>query len=98
MAWTPDEVRLLQPIVDRLARDLGRPLDLVVAGSGYGEVAFELARRFPHARIVGFELDPKALEEPRRHAAALGLQERVEFLAANVSETCARPAAATSLA
>jgi SAM-dependent methyltransferase len=80
MQWTPKEAQRLRLIVDRIALDLFHPLDLVLAGSGRGELAFELARRFPHSRIVGVEADRSDLSAARARARSSGLDRRVEFV------------------
>jgi SAM-dependent methyltransferase len=85
MQWATNETTRLRLSVDRIALDLFHPLDLAVACSGRGDLAFELARRFPHSRIVGLELDHESLSEARRRATESALDHRVEFLEAEQS-------------
>jgi SAM-dependent methyltransferase len=80
MQWTPNELQRLRLIIDRIALDLFHPHDLVVAGSGRGELAFELARRFPHSRIVGVESRRADISAARAQAASSALERRVEFV------------------
>jgi ubiquinone/menaquinone biosynthesis C-methylase UbiE len=58
----------------------GRALDL---GTGTGDGAFALARRFPEAEIVGVDLSPAMVAEARRKAPELG--SRVRFEVADAS-------------
>lgn len=53
-----------------------RVLDL---GTGTGEVAFEILRRVPQARVVGLDPSLRMLELARRKAAAAGLEDRLEW-------------------
>jgi len=59
----------------------GRALDL---GTGTGEGAFAIARRFPRAEVVGADLADRMLEEARRKTPP-GLRERLRFEHADAS-------------
>ena len=81
MEWTPREVGVLSPILDRFASDLGRLEGhdvLVLCGAG-GQVAFWLARRMRRGRVVGLELNDRLLDASRRKARDEGLEGLVEF-------------------
>jgi SAM-dependent methyltransferase len=59
------------------------PLDstahVVDLGTGSGIVLLALARERPHISGIGIDLDPSAVEQAERNAAALGLGERLAF-------------------
>jgi SAM-dependent methyltransferase len=57
---------------------MGRPVRLLEAGCGKGDLAVYLARRNPHWQVVGLELDPERLDRGRRAAQYLGLK-NIEF-------------------
>ena len=68
-AFAPVEVALDEVDPPRRALDLG---------TGTGRVAFELARRFPQAEIVGADLSPAMLVEARRKTPP-ELDDRIRF-------------------
>lgn len=85
MRWTEDELVGLQPLLERIARDVGDAHDVLVVCSAEGDLAFLLADRLPAARIVGTELAPDALAAARRRSRATPLGERVEFRPAELT-------------
>ncbi len=81
MKWSPREVELLAPILERIYGEL-EPLqgkDLLVLCSAGGEVAFQLAGRMEEGKVTGLELDQELLEKARRLAEEKGLEERIGF-------------------
>ncbi|MDG6102490.1 class I SAM-dependent methyltransferase [Dactylosporangium aurantiacum] len=55
------------------------------AGTGAGTLA--LARRFPAARITAVDVSPQMLEHLRHKAAAVGVQERIKTIEADLDTT-----------
>jgi len=53
------------------------PRRILDAATGTGDLALELARRIPAARVTGVDLSEKMLAEARRKVAARGLAERI---------------------
>lgn len=68
--WRRKAVRALSPVAG------GRYLDI---GTGTGDVAFELLRRAPAARVSGVDPSERMLAIARRKAAALGVSDSVTF-------------------
>jgi 2-polyprenyl-3-methyl-5-hydroxy-6-metoxy-1,4-benzoquinol methylase len=62
---------------------LDRPVRVLEAGCGRGDLAIYLARRYPDWRIVGLELDPEKVERAQHVARQLGLA-NVEFRLGNL--------------
>ena len=63
---------------------------IVDAGCGTGWSTVALARRFPHARVVGIDLDEASVDEARVHAAEAGVADRVSFAAADATDAGGR--------
>ena len=59
-------------------------------GCGGGRAAIMIARAFPKARIVGYDLHAESIERARRNAEAAGVADRVTFEAADGSRMPAR--------
>ncbi len=55
-------------------------------GCGTGEQLFELADALPRARLVGIDISTPNVASARTRCAALGLERRVEFVAADYME------------
>jgi SAM-dependent methyltransferase len=64
------------PGVDAALSAGGRVADI---GCGYGWSSIGIARRWPAARVDGFDVDAPSVERARRHAAEAGVAERVTF-------------------
>jgi 2-polyprenyl-3-methyl-5-hydroxy-6-metoxy-1,4-benzoquinol methylase len=64
------------PGVDAALSAGGRVADI---GCGYGWSSIGIARRWPEARVDGFDVDAPSVERARRHAAEAGVAERVTF-------------------
>ncbi len=62
----------------------GRVLD---AGCGWGELALLVAAAAPGVRVVGIDHDADSLTRARGRAAALGIEDRVEFLLGDAATT-----------
>lgn len=67
---------------DMLGED---PVDILDLATGTGDAAFQMAALFPHARITGVDLSGPMLDEARRKAEDLGLNERVSFVNADAA-------------
>jgi hypothetical protein len=59
------------------------------AGSGEGWSTIGLANAFPHARVVGVDLDAASVEVARGHVAVAGLADRVQIICANAADESA---------
>jgi len=79
MGWNPSqylqyEDARLRPALDLLGRvPLERPSTIVDLGCGAGNVAQWLARRWPHARIVGVDADAAMLDRARAATQAASM-------------------------
>jgi SAM-dependent methyltransferase len=78
-----DEVLPAVPGVDDALRAGGRVGDV---GCGYGWSTIAMARRWPAARIDGFDVDQPSVDRGRRHAVEAGVSERVTFSTEDVRE------------
>ena len=81
MKWRPAEIKMLSPILDQIQCDL-EPLngkEILVLCSATGEIAFWLAERMTHGRVLGVELDPESLKAAQLAAKERGLDALVEF-------------------
>ena len=63
---------------------MGRPIRMLEAGCGKGDLAIYLARRNPHWQIVGLELEPAKVDSGRHVAQHLGLT-NIEFRLGNLA-------------
>ena len=54
-------------------RGWGTRFRILDAGCGRGDYSFYLARKYPHAEVVGVDFDPNRIERCRHEAQALGL-------------------------
>jgi release factor glutamine methyltransferase len=73
----PETELLVELAVKAVAQPPRRILDL---GTGSGALALAMARAFPEAQVVAVDVSDDALALARENAAALGLNERVEFV------------------
>jgi ubiquinone/menaquinone biosynthesis C-methylase UbiE len=78
-------VETLPDVTERLDRG-GIILD---AGAGEGWSTIGLARAFPAATVVGFDLDERSVEAARRNVAGAGLEDRVRIVRANAADASA---------
>jgi SAM-dependent methyltransferase len=83
-------VDVLPDIADRLDLDGGIVLDL---GCGEGWSSIALATAFPHATVVGIDLDEASIAAARRNAVDQGVGARVTFAIANAADRAALRAA-----
>ncbi|GAB89419.1 class I SAM-dependent methyltransferase [Gordonia rhizosphera] len=77
--------------IDHLHTRLSRPgarIADVGFGGGYSTIA--LARAYPEATLVGFDVDDESVQMARRAADAAGVADRVEFLRADGDEAATR--------
>lgn len=71
---------------DILAKPGARVLDV---GCGMGWSTISLARAYPEAQLVGVDVDAPSVTAARANARAEGLEERVDFRAADAAELAA---------
>lgn len=72
--------------VPRIAERLNRPgARIADVGSGAGYSTIALARSFPSATFVGFDVDAESVEMAREAAAAADTADRVEFVVADAA-------------
>jgi SAM-dependent methyltransferase len=77
--WLPG----IADLHDRLGSDA--PARVVDIGCGEGWSTIAMAHAYPNARFVGVDLDAPSIESARRHAAAAGVGDRVDFLHADAA-------------
>lgn len=65
--------------------DAGEPLRVADVGCGGGWAAIALARRFPEARVDGYDVDPPTVELARANVLADRLDDRVRILEQDVA-------------
>ena len=78
----PDHLEAYDAALAALPAAPRRALDV---GTGTGAGAFAIARRFPHAEVVGVDLAPGMVEEARRKMPA-ELESRVSFKTGDASK------------
>ncbi|MBC8131933.1 MAG: class I SAM-dependent methyltransferase, partial [Deltaproteobacteria bacterium] len=63
-------------------------LRILDAGCGTGQVAVQIARDYPHVRVVGIDISSASLEVARQRARAAGITdgERLSFRQASIEE------------
>lgn len=61
-------------------------------GCGAGWAAIAIARAYPNADVIGFDLDARTVVEAREHAAGCGLADRVKFAVADAGTELAQGA------
>jgi release factor glutamine methyltransferase len=77
----PETELLVVETLDRAKRlGTGVPPRIADVGTGSGNVAIALAKHLPQARIWAVDLSPEALAVARRNAAALGVEQQIEFV------------------
>jgi SAM-dependent methyltransferase len=59
---------------------------LLDVGCGPGSITFDLARRFPHAKIIGVDLGEEVIERNQANIPALAPGTGIEFRAGNILE------------
>lgn len=74
----PDSETLVEALLVRLG-DREKPLDVLDLGTGSGCLLLALLSELPHARGLGVDVDPEALEVARDNASALELSGRASF-------------------
>jgi 2-polyprenyl-3-methyl-5-hydroxy-6-metoxy-1,4-benzoquinol methylase len=57
----------------------GEPVPIADVACGAGWSTIEMAKAFPRALLVGFDLDDASIADARRNAAAVGVADRVVF-------------------
>lgn len=57
-----------------------RPVRVLDAGTGFGQYAYYIARRYPRAEVVGVDLKTDYLEQARRFVARTPVADRVHFV------------------
>jgi trans-aconitate 2-methyltransferase len=77
--YAAERTRPFHDLVARIHAD--DPRYVVDAGCGSGALTAELARRWPHAEVLGFDSSPAMIDEARRHAG-----ERLSFAVRDVRD------------
>lgn len=77
--YAAERTRPFHDLVARIHAD--DPRYVVDAGCGSGALTAELARRWPHAEVLGFDSSPPMIDEARRHAG-----ERLSFAVRDVRD------------
>ena len=72
----------LPDVAARLRESGGRVAD-VACGTGWSSIS--IARHFPKVEVDGIDIDAGSIERAKRHAAAMGLTDRVSFLFADAA-------------
>jgi release factor glutamine methyltransferase len=87
----PETEVLVETVAARLTAGWGRehPFRVLDVGTGSGCIAIGLAHLLPQATIVAVEPSPDALAVAQENVAALGVTDRLEWLAAPFPETLA---------
>ena len=80
--WIP----AMPDVVERLRSGEARVADI---GMGQGWSTIAIARAYPGARVDGLDLDPRSVEDARRHAAEADLGDRVVFRAGDAASLAA---------
>ena len=71
----PDTETLLEVCYEQLGAQPG-PLRIVEVGVGSGCIGLSLLAKYPEAQLVGFDLNPAAVDLSRHNAERLGVNER----------------------
>jgi 2-polyprenyl-3-methyl-5-hydroxy-6-metoxy-1,4-benzoquinol methylase len=74
------------PAMPEVVRRLEAGGTVADVGCGNGLALIELAKAYPTARLVGFDVHPPAIEAARANAAAAGLGDRIRFEVLDVGE------------
>jgi 2-polyprenyl-3-methyl-5-hydroxy-6-metoxy-1,4-benzoquinol methylase len=77
--WLP----AIEDVHARLAA--GEAVRIADVGCGEGLASIAIGRAFPNARVDGFDLDDASVAAATAHAAAAGVDERVQFRVCDVS-------------
>ncbi|NVK40744.1 MAG: methyltransferase domain-containing protein [Oceanospirillaceae bacterium] len=72
------------PLVDRLEARLIQGIEVLDLGCGSGRALLSMARRYPDSRFVGYDLSPQAIDNARREADRLRL-DNIVFSVRNVA-------------
>lgn len=72
--------KISEEISSRLSS--GKILD---AGTGPGDLLFEIARRARNLEIIGIDISPDMVKIARKHSETMGCSRRVEFQVADIS-------------
>jgi ubiquinone/menaquinone biosynthesis C-methylase UbiE len=74
------------PALDGVVAKLEAGITVADVGCGHGHSTLLMAKAFPRSRFHGFDTHAESIDEARRHAADLGLEERVSFEVARAVE------------
>ena len=80
----PETEHVVEVAVERLGESPRQHVRIADIGTGSGCIAIALARELPHARIIGTDISPLALEYARRNAARSGTALQIEFVETNL--------------
>ena len=80
----PETETLVEVALEKLKELDGHALSLLDIGTGSGAVALAIAHEHPTVRVVGTDVQYRALEMARLNAGRLGLSARVAFLVSDL--------------
>lgn len=86
--YTPTSI--VDAMIDWAVRE-GTPNRIVDPGVGSGRFLLAAAGRFPHAQLIGVDIDPLATLLLRANAAVLGLTPRLSVQLADYRQLCLEP-------
>jgi SAM-dependent methyltransferase len=71
------------PALEGVVRQLKEGIAVADVGCGHGHSTLLMAQAFPRSRFFGFDTHAASIVAARRHAAAAGVADRVDFSSAN---------------
>jgi SAM-dependent methyltransferase len=78
------------PALEGVVARLETGIDVADVGCGHGHSTLLMAEAFPRSRFHGFDAHPESIDEARRHAADMGLSDRVTFDVARAADYSGR--------
>lgn len=63
----------------KLAAEKNGPINILDAGSGYGQYSYRMAKLFPKAQILGLEVKTEQIEDCNNFFSQQGFADRVKF-------------------
>jgi 2-polyprenyl-3-methyl-5-hydroxy-6-metoxy-1,4-benzoquinol methylase len=63
------------------------PARVLDVGCGYGWSTIALAKAYPHAHIVGVDVDEPSIDEARRHGKEAGVDDRITFTVGHAADS-----------
>ncbi|MBW3596856.1 MAG: N-6 DNA methylase [Planctomycetes bacterium] len=93
--YTP--LKIVDWMISRAAAWIGEPSRVIDPGVGSGRFLSRAARAFPHAHLIGIEIDPLASLLARANLAALGFANRSRIVVADYRDADLGPAEGRTL-